>query len=346
MRGDSGGASGFHRGFRSGFTRAQPSWGRLGSMSEPFHLIVGAGPVGTALALRLAAAGRQVRIVTRSGGGPEHPRIERVALDANDRDRLAEAARGATVVYNCANPGTYPQWEQAWPPLAASILHAAEASGTVLTTMSNLYGYGPVDGPMRRDTPLRPSDHKGELRARMWGDALAAHEAGRVRVTEARASDYIGPTAAVANGLLPRYAAATLAGRRATVFGDPDQPHSWTAVDDIAATLEVLGSDERAWGSPWLVPSNPPASVRAVLRELGEHAGMGEPRLRRMPRWVLSATGTVVPLLSEVTGVLYQFERPFVVDATETTETFGIAATDWDALVDATANAWRQRAAR
>ena len=27
----------------------------------------------------------------------------------------------------------------------------------------------------------------------MWEDARAAHEAGRVRVTEARASDFVGP---------------------------------------------------------------------------------------------------------------------------------------------------------
>lgn len=315
-------------------------------MSEPFHLVVGAGPVGSALALRLAEGGTRVRVVTRSGSGPRHPMIERVALDASDRDLLAGAARGAAAVYNCANPGSYTTWERVWPPLAASILHAAEASGAVLATLGNLYAYGPVDGPMRRDTPLRPSDHKGELRARMWREALAAHEAGRVRVTEARASDYVGPTAPASNGLLPMYAAATLDGRRATVFGDPDLPHSWTAVDDIAATLQALGRDERAWGSPWLVPSNPPRSVREVLRALGERAGTGEPRLRRMPRWVLSAGGLVVPLLREVTGVLYQFERPFVVDATETTEVFGIRPTDWDALLDATASAWHAGAKR
>jgi nucleoside-diphosphate-sugar epimerase len=313
-------------------------------MTDPFHLVVGAGPVGSALAVRLADAGTRVRVVTRSGGGPSHPLVERVALDASDPDRLADAARGASVVYNCANPGPYPEWERVWPPLAASILRAAEASGAVLTTMANLYGYGPVDGPIRRDTPLRPSDHKGVLRARMWEDALAAHDAGRVRVTEARASDYLGPTAPESNGLLPMYAAATLEGRPATVFGDPDAPHSWTAVDDIAATLEVLGRDERAWGSAWLVPSNPPVSVRELLRALGQRTGTGEPRLRRMPRWVLAAGGTVVPMLREVTGVLYQFERPFVVDASETTETFGVTPTDWDALLDATARAWRDRA--
>ncbi|BDZ54176.1 hypothetical protein GCM10025870_12490 [Agromyces marinus] len=128
------------------------------------------------------------------------------------------------------------------------------------------------------------------------------------------------------------------------MFGDPDAAHSWTAVDDIAATLDVLGRDERAWGSPWIVPSNPPASVREVLTAIGERAGTGEPTLRRMPRWAVSSLGLVVPILRELAGVMYQFERPFVVDAAETTATFGLTPTNWDGLLDATARAWRERA--
>ncbi|MGB4776943.1 NAD-dependent epimerase/dehydratase family protein, partial [Microbacterium sp.] len=226
------------------------------------HLIIGAGPIGSALALQLAERGDPVTVVTRSGSGPRHPSIALRALDASDPAALAAVAAGHDRVYNCANPGAYPQWEKVWPPLAASILHAAESSGAVLVTFSNLYGYGPVDGDMTADLPLRPTDHKGALRARMWADALAAHDAGRVRVTEARASDYLGPEATSANGLLTRYAASTLRGKPAWVFADPDQPHSWTAVGDIAATLAVLGADERAWGRPWLVPTNRPATVR------------------------------------------------------------------------------------
>jgi nucleoside-diphosphate-sugar epimerase len=307
------------------------------------HLIVGAGPIGSALAVQLAETGHPVRLVTRSGRGPEHASIERVALDASDAIALAAAARGAAVVYNCANPGGYQQWEREWPPLAAAILHAAEASGAVLVTLGNLYGYGPVDGPMTRDLQLRPSDHKGALRARMWEDVREAHLAGRVRATEARASDYFGPTAPVSSGVLPMYAHDTLRGRAAFVFADPDQPHSWTAVDDIVRTLAVLGADERAWGSPWLVPTNPPLSVRELLRQLGAQVGAGEPRLRRVPRWVLRAGGVAVPLLREVTGVLYQFDRPFVVDASETTRVFGIEPASWQALLEATAYVWRAR---
>ncbi len=308
------------------------------------HLVLGAGPVGTALALRLAQAGRTVAVVTRSGGGPEGPRVKRIALDATDARALAEAARGAHALYNCANPGSYQTWEQGWPPLAAAALHAAEASGAVLVTLSNLYGYGPVRGPMTRSLPLTPSDHKGQLRARMWQEALAAHRAGRVRVTEARASDYIGPSVPASHGLLPMYAAATLAGKPAAVMADPDQPHTWTAVDDVVSTLIALGADDRAWGSPWLVPSNPPATVREVLRELGARAGTGEPRLRRVPRFVLRAGGIVSPLLREVPGVLYQYDRPFVADTAETSNVLGVRPTPWAEVLDATAPAWHDRA--
>jgi nucleoside-diphosphate-sugar epimerase len=308
------------------------------------HLVVGAGPVGAALAHRLSQAGRTVRVVTRSGGGPDLPRVQRIALDATNAPALADAARGVGVVYNCANPGPYPAWERGWPPLAKSVLHAAESAGAVLVSLGNLYGYGPVDGPMTRNRPLAPSSTLGEVRARVWQEALAAHQAGRVRVTEARASDYIGPTVPESHGLLPTYAASTLAGKTASVLADPDQPHTWTAVDDVVSTLIALGADDRAWGSPWLVPSNAPVTVREVLRELGARAGTGEPRLRRVPRIAVRAGGLAVPLVREALGVLYQFDQPFVVDAAETSSVLGVRPTPWAATLDATAAAWHARA--
>ncbi|WP_341728561.1 NAD-dependent epimerase/dehydratase family protein [Brooklawnia sp.] len=312
--------------------------------AHELHVIVGAGPVGTSLAARLVAEGHRVRVLTRSGRGLPVPGAEHIAVDASDVDALTTQVAGAEVLYNCANPGSYPAWEEAWPPLAAAILIAAERSGAVLVTASNLYGVGPVDGPITRQTPLRPSDHKGALRARMWHDALSAHQAGRVRIAEARSSDYIGPTLPISSGLLARYADATLKNKTAAVFADPDQPHSWTAINDVAATLAVLGRDERAWGSAWIVPSNPPASVRDVLRGLAEYAGTHEPRLRLVPRWVLRAGGAMIPLLREVTGILYQFDAPFVAGGSETVEAFGITPTTWRAVLETTAPAWTDRA--
>ena len=312
-------------------------------MSSAPHVIVGAGPVGSSLARILAGDGEPVIVVTRSGSELGGDGIRSIAADASDPEALTRIASGAAAIYNCANPGSYTQWERLWPPLGSALLTAAESTGAVLVTMSNLYGYGPVTEPMTAQMPLNPTDHKGALRARMWEEARAAHEAGRIRATEARASDYIGPTLPVASGLLARYAQATLVGKPASVFADPDVPHAWTAIDDVARTLVMLGRDERAWGRPWLVPSNPPVSVREALRRLSAAVGAPEPRLRVVPRWLLKTAGLVVPLLREVDGMLYQFDAPFEVDATETEQTFGIRPTNWDQLLAETARAWRER---
>jgi len=154
------------------------------------HVIVGAGAVGSATANLLAAAGQPVRIVTRSGGGPAHPLIERVAADATDAATLCRLTGGAAALYNCANP-PYHSWPTDWPPLAAALLTAAESSGAPLVITGNLYVYGKVDRPMTPDMPLAAHTVKGRVRVRMWNDALAAHRAGRIRVTEARASDFM-----------------------------------------------------------------------------------------------------------------------------------------------------------
>jgi nucleoside-diphosphate-sugar epimerase len=110
------------------------------------HVIVGAGTIGSTTARLLAQAGHQVRVVTRRGSGPRHDAIELVAADATGADQLARLTEGAAALYNCANP-QYHRWLTDWPPLAEALLSAAERTGSVLVTCSNLYGYGPVNAP-------------------------------------------------------------------------------------------------------------------------------------------------------------------------------------------------------
>ena len=128
------------------------------------HVIVGAGPVGTATANLLADRGEQVRVITRRGTGPERAGVERAAADATDAARLSELTKGAVALYNCASP-PYDQWFTDWPPLHHAILRAAEENSTVLASACNVYGYGPVDGPITDTTPLAATQPKLKLRA-------------------------------------------------------------------------------------------------------------------------------------------------------------------------------------
>jgi nucleoside-diphosphate-sugar epimerase len=291
------------------------------------HVVVGAGPVGAATARHLAAAGHTVRVVTRRGTGPDHPSIERVAADATDADRLAGLARGAEALYNCANP-PYHRWAQLWPPLSGAILTAAQRSGAVLVAMSNLYGYGPVDGPMTEDLPLAPVGVKGQVRVRMWREMLAAHEAGRVRVAEARASDYIGDggDSIFTSMVAPR----VRAGRPALAPVNFDVPHTSTYPGDAGRLLAVLGTEERAWGRPWHVPSPAPTTLRQMAHRLAELAGAPAARVRRMPAAMLWFGGLFSPAAREFREVRYQFERPFVLDSSAAEQTFGLTPTPLD----------------
>jgi nucleoside-diphosphate-sugar epimerase len=291
------------------------------------HIVVGAGPVGTATALLLAERGEEVVIVTRSGSGPARPSITCTAADASSSARMAELATGAAAIYNCANPA-YHRWPTDWPPIARSLLTAAERSNAVLVTVSNLYGYGPVSGPMTEDLPLAAQGPKGVTRAQMWLDALAAHDAGRVRATEVRGSDYVGPGAQgqLGDRVVPRL----LAGRDVTVMKSADTLHTWTATDDVARLLVTVALDERAWGRPWHVPSNPPRTQRETVGDLSRVAGLEPVKVKEYPDMLIRAMGLFSPLMRELPEVAYQFQGPFVLDSAAAQETFALTPTPWD----------------
>jgi nucleoside-diphosphate-sugar epimerase len=200
--------------------------------------------------------------------------------------------------------------------------------------MGNLYGYGRPSGPMTADSPLAATDTKGRVRAQMWREALAAHEAGRVRVTEARAADFVGPQVPTAHSHLMRQLPTLRAGRRAWVVGDPDVPRGWSYLPDVAATLVVLGTDERAWGRAWHVPSAVRSQRQAIV-DLAAALGAEAPAVSGIPWPVLRALGLVVPVMREVVDVRHQFDQPYVIDAAATMEAFGLTATPWDDVVRA-----------
>jgi nucleoside-diphosphate-sugar epimerase len=297
------------------------------------HVIVGAGAVGSATALLLARGGEQVRIVTRHGSGPEQPGIERVAADAADAARLTEITAGAAALYNCASP-LYHRWFTDWPPLAAAFLTATERTGAVYAAMSNLYGYGPVDGPIAPQLPIAATHPKLRLRAEMWNDVLAAHQAGRIKAVEVRASDYIE-----ANSVLSTVIGKpVLAGKRAYAPGPLDVQHSWTSIHDCARTLVAVAADERAYGQVWFAPTNPPLTVRQLAARFAQVNGVARARLTPIPYPVLWASGLFSPLIKELRTTRYQFTRPFVIDSSATTEAFGLTPIALDeALRDAAA---------
>jgi nucleoside-diphosphate-sugar epimerase len=295
------------------------------------HLVVGAGPVGRHVAQLLAARGSEVVVGTRSGTDTGIPGVTHLVLDAADAEALSAAAAGASVIYNCVNPGDYTRWETVWPPIAAAMLTAAERTGAVYAITGTLYPYGPVDGPMRAGLPDAATDHKGVLRATMWADARSLHQQGRIRAVEVRGSDYVGPGVGD-NGHVTRQLPGLRAGKRAWVIGRKDVPHTFTDVLDVARLLVAAAGDPSSHGRVWHVPSHPARTQQQVLTEMTDALGLPAPKVSSMPRAVLAALGTVVPVMREMNQMSYQWTRPYLLDDSDSRAHFSMEPTPWDEI--------------
>jgi len=296
------------------------------------HVVIGSGSVGRHIASHLAAAGADVRVVTRSGIAIDD--AVPLVCDASNPESLARTIGEAAVVYNAANPSRYHRWHREWPPLAACILAAAESVGAVLATVSNLYPYGRVEGRIHEGLPLEPVSLNGRVRRDMWRSALDAHEAGRVRVVEARGSDYVGRGV---QSFVAGMTAALRDGKSPRGLGDPSLPHSWTYPGDLAATLIAAANDDAALGRAWHAVTNEPRSQQELADDLADAAGVERQRVRPMSKAALWAARPLVPITRPVYSLLYQYEDPFVIDDSAARAAFGLEPTPWVEVVAETA---------
>jgi nucleoside-diphosphate-sugar epimerase len=300
------------------------------------HVIFGTGPLGKWTARELLRQGKRVRMINRSGQATGLPEgVELVKADAYDTRQTVALTADATAVYQCAMPA-YHDWVQKFPPLQAAILEGAAAAGAKLIVAENLYMYGQPDGPLTEESPLHPHTRKGKVRLAMTQALAEAQRAGRVRVAIARASDFFGPDDTVWARML---FIPALRSKPAMMLGRLDQPHTFTYVADFGKTLATLGLRDEALGHVWHVPSNPPVTQAQLLELVGQ--AIGKP-VRGMPTGalILSLVGLSNPDAGELVEMLYEFNRPFVLDSSAAQRAFGLAPTPLPEAVQATV-AWQ-----
>jgi nucleoside-diphosphate-sugar epimerase len=304
--------------------------------TAPHHVIFGTGAIGLATLDALRRRGEKVRLVNRSGSAPVPDGVEVVGGDAADPQFTTAVTRGARVVYQALNP-PYAHWLQEFPALQAGVLAAAEANGARLVSMENVYMYGrPAGQPLTETRPYAAHTRKGQLRARMARDLLAAHQAGRVQVAIGRASDYFGPRGGAQSNLGDRLFPAAIAGSAATVLGNPDQPHTYTYIPDIGEGLAVLGEHPDAPGQVWHLPNDPDTrTTRQLVDTVYQQANQPRSRLHQANPLLLRLGALTNRTLRELLEMRYQFDEPFIVDSSKIATNLGVHATPIDqALAD------------
>jgi nucleoside-diphosphate-sugar epimerase len=302
------------------------------------NVVFGTGPLGLAVARRLAAAGKPVRLVNRSGTAPAPQGADVVATDATDLAASRKVCEGAAVVYHCAT-GAYGRWAQFLPPLMNGVIEGASAAGAKLVYGDNLYAYGLVEGPITEDLPYRPIGPNTRARAEVATTLMSAHAAGKVRATIGRASDFYGPHArqsTAGDGMFAR----TLAGKGAQVLGDPDTLHTYTFIDDFAAGLVALGEHNEALGEVWHLPSAETVTTRRFVEMI--FAQLQRPaRLQPAPKLVINLLALFVPPMAGVKETSYQREHPWVVDHSKFSRAFGGTPTPHERAISLTLDWFR-----
>lgn len=305
------------------------------------HVVTGAGPVGWTVAEQLAEQGKNVRILTRSGTGPEHPLVDRVTADVQDPAQVRDALAGATAVFHCIHGSSYTAdaWQAELPQAEQAVLAAAGEAGAVVVFPESLYSYSEPGRPMTEAGPRAAEGGKRGVRTQLL-EARADSPTNTVTVV---AGDFFGPrvkTSHAGERLVP----AVLAGKKVWVIGSTDQPHSFTYVPDLAAAMIHTAATPSLWNGVWHAPTGPAITQRRLATAFTEAGGVAAPKVAAVPGWVLRALGVFSKDMREVAEMLYQFEEPFVMDSTASEAALGLAPTPLPEAAAATVAWWRAQA--
>ena len=292
--------------------------------SRELHVIFGTGPLGKWTARELVKMGKRVRMINRSGKANDlPPEVELVQSDAYDTQKNIELTRGATTIYQCAQPA-YHEWAEKFPPLQQAILDAAIANNARFVAAENIYMYGDTRGAvMNERTPYNAHTKKGRVRAMMSEQIFDAVRHGTVRAAVVRGSDFFGPEDPIYAELFFQPA---LNGKRVQMLGRLDVPHTWTYAPDFGKALALVGTRQEAMGQVWHVPSDNAITQQQLLDLIS--AQVNKPvQVMRANKFMLIALGIFVRNVREIVEMYYEFEQPFVMDSSKFTKTFGMQPT-------------------
>ena len=302
------------------------------------YVVTGAGPVGWTVAEQLAGQGKRVRVLTRSGSGPEHTLIDRMSMDVSNAALLGEAFAGASAVLHCIHGSAYTAdaWRRELPQAEEAVLAAAGEAGAVVVFPESLYSYSRPDAVMAEDSPREAQGGKRGVRTALL-KARAASPANTVSVV---AGDFFGPRVRTSHAG-ERIVPAVLAGKRILVVGSADQPHSFTYVPDLAAAMIRAAQTPSAWNRVWHAPTGPAVTQRQLAEAFAKAGGVPAPRMGAAPGRLLRAMGLFSSGTRELTEMLYQFERPFVMDSQVSEAALGLHPTPLPEAAAATVAWWR-----
>lgn len=206
----------------------------------PVLILGSTGSFGTALAMELIAQGGEVRMLVRDARRAslrygKQPNVKLMKGDVFDVNAVARAIDGCEAIIHAVNFSPS-QWDPHLVRATESIISAAEMSGSLVVFPGSTHALGkPAKKPLPETAPYKPFEKYGKVRAHIQELFETASTEGRIRSLILRMSDLFGPT--VRNPLVDEIFSHALEGKPMTMYGNPQAPHYWCYMPDVAKVV-------------------------------------------------------------------------------------------------------------
>ncbi|MGD0757037.1 MAG: NAD-dependent epimerase/dehydratase family protein [Bacteroidales bacterium] len=292
--------------------------------------ILGAnGTIGSVLAKELVIYTDKIRLVSRNPRKVNES-DELFPADLSDPATVDKAVAGSDVVYLVVGfDYNLKVWEEKWPSLMSATIYSCIKHNARLVFFDNVYMYDISAIPhMTEESPYNPPSKKGSVRKKIAQMIMAEVKAGKLMALIARSADFYGPgneksfvNEMVYKNLMKRKAAKW--------FIDPDRKHSFTFTPDAAKATALLGNTDDAYNTIWHLPTDKNTLTGREFIELFSREMKVANKVTVMPLWLIKIIGIFVPVLKEMTEMMYQYDRDYFFDSSKFEKRFDFKTTTY-----------------
>lgn len=286
--------------------------------------VVGAtGAMGYALVSELQQQGVEVLAFCRNVQKADRlfqgmTNVAVVKGDVRDEKLLRQIFEMVDIAFISLNI-PYQNWKDELLALFTDVFLAAQATGTKLAVVDNIYSYSMEAQWLTEETKREPVTKKGQLRKLLLQEAETWQNKG-TEILIAHFSDFYGPYAD--NTILQQTITSMLRGKRPLFVGPINNKREFIYTLDGARALITLARHSDAYHQCWNIPGGELASGEEIISILRELTGN-----RKKPfvvsRQMIRFLGMFSGFMREVSEMMVLTEKPVYLSGAKYEEKIG-----------------------
>lgn len=292
--------------------------------------ILGAnGTIGSVLAKELKNYSNHIRLVSRIPKKVNET-DELFPADLSDASQVEKAIEGSEIVYLLVGfDYNIKVWQNKWPKLMRATIDACIKHKAKLVFFDNVYMYDINAIPhMTENSVTNPPSKKGVVRKEVADMLLNEVKSGKLTALIARSADFYGPNND--KSFLIEMAYKNIKkGKKPNWFIDANKKHSFTYTPDAAKATALLGNTVDAYNQVWHLPTDKKALTGNETIALFTQEMNVENKVSILPMWLLKILGLFIPIMKEMSEMMYQYDRDYFFDSSKFDRRFNFKTTTY-----------------